>query len=109
MLHRCFCDNGDDSGVDDDHSNYGNSLGYGGWLWKGSEFARRFAEGIRKLAGNTSGDHRKKTGRLTTRMSEAIGLAGGLVFTQRRSVVDIGVLQEGGLGSGRRPLAAKPL
>ncbi|RWV84969.1 hypothetical protein GW17_00053278, partial [Ensete ventricosum] len=26
------------------------------------EFARRFAEGIGKLVGSTSGDHRKKTG-----------------------------------------------
>ncbi|RWV91483.1 hypothetical protein BHE74_00045677 [Ensete ventricosum] len=41
-----------------------------------SKFARRFPEGIGKLAGNTSGDRRKKTGRLTTRMSEAVGLAG---------------------------------
>ncbi|RRT46771.1 hypothetical protein B296_00047031, partial [Ensete ventricosum] len=37
---------------------------------------REFAEGIGKLAGNTSGDHRKKTGRLAKRMSEAVGLAG---------------------------------
>ncbi|RRT45283.1 hypothetical protein B296_00031415 [Ensete ventricosum] len=55
------------------------------------KFARRFAEGIRKLVGNTSGDHRKKIERLTARMPEAAGLAGGLVFTQRRSVVDTGV------------------
>ncbi|RWV88129.1 hypothetical protein GW17_00049815 [Ensete ventricosum] len=40
------------------------------------KFIRRFAEGIGKLAGNTLGDYRKKTGRLTVRMSEAIGLAG---------------------------------
>ncbi|RWV86439.1 hypothetical protein GW17_00051668 [Ensete ventricosum] len=40
------------------------------------EFARRFAEGIRKLVGNTPRDRRKKTERLTTRMSEAAGLAG---------------------------------
>ncbi|RZR95517.1 hypothetical protein BHM03_00024379 [Ensete ventricosum] len=38
-------------------------------------FARRFAEGIGKLVGNTPEDRRKKTGRLTTRMSEATGLA----------------------------------
>ncbi|RWW37780.1 hypothetical protein BHE74_00057064 [Ensete ventricosum] len=37
---------------------------------------REFAEGIRKLAGNTSGDRWRKTVRLTARMSEAIGLAG---------------------------------
>ncbi|RWV89173.1 hypothetical protein GW17_00048696 [Ensete ventricosum] len=42
-----------------------------------SKFARRFTEGIGKLAGNTPGDHRKKIGRLATRMSEAAGLAGG--------------------------------
>ncbi|RWV85773.1 hypothetical protein GW17_00052412 [Ensete ventricosum] len=69
------------------------------------KFARRFVEGIGKLVGNTPGDRRKKTGRLTARMPEATGLVGGLVFTQRRSVVDVGVPQEGGLGSGRRPLA----
>ncbi|RRT40072.1 hypothetical protein B296_00043032 [Ensete ventricosum] len=39
-------------------------------------FARRFTEGIRKLAGNTPGDHRKKTERLTAIMSEAVGLTG---------------------------------
>ncbi|RRT37463.1 hypothetical protein B296_00009465 [Ensete ventricosum] len=65
------------------------------------EFARRFAEGIRKLARNTPGDCRKKIVRLVARMPEAIGLAGlvrflslacekesekckSLVFTQRR-------------------------
>ncbi|RRT31550.1 hypothetical protein B296_00046149 [Ensete ventricosum] len=31
------------------------------------EFARRFTEGIGKLAGNTLGDHREKTRRLTAR------------------------------------------
>ncbi|RZS22400.1 hypothetical protein BHM03_00055170, partial [Ensete ventricosum] len=40
------------------------------------EFARRFAEGIGKLAGNTPGDRRKKTIRLTVRLSEAVRLAG---------------------------------
>ncbi|RRT62663.1 hypothetical protein B296_00006651, partial [Ensete ventricosum] len=40
------------------------------------EFARRFAEGIGKLAGNTPGDHRKKTIGLTARMPEAVGLGG---------------------------------
>ncbi|RWW35389.1 hypothetical protein BHE74_00059691 [Ensete ventricosum] len=39
------------------------------------EFARRFAERIKKLAGNTLRDRWKKTGRLVTRMPEAIGLA----------------------------------
>ncbi|RRT39598.1 hypothetical protein B296_00020538 [Ensete ventricosum] len=40
------------------------------------EFARRFAEGIGKLARNMSGDRRKKTRRLTARISEAAGLVG---------------------------------
>ncbi|RRT60001.1 hypothetical protein B296_00004018 [Ensete ventricosum] len=40
------------------------------------KFARRFAEGIEKLAGNTPGDCRKKTRRLTARMPEVVGLAG---------------------------------
>ncbi|RRT31486.1 hypothetical protein B296_00050978, partial [Ensete ventricosum] len=35
------------------------------------EFARRFAEGVEKLAGNTLGDYRKKTKRLVVRMPEA--------------------------------------
>ncbi|RWW25354.1 hypothetical protein GW17_00010312 [Ensete ventricosum] len=39
------------------------------------EFARRFAEGIGKLAGNTSGDRQKKSERLAVRMPEAVGLA----------------------------------
>ncbi|RWV84451.1 hypothetical protein GW17_00053834 [Ensete ventricosum] len=63
---------------------------------------------IGKLARNTLGDHRTKTVRLTARMPEATGLVGGLVFTQRRSVVDTGVPQ-GGLGSGRKPVGADPL
>ncbi|RRT49036.1 hypothetical protein B296_00052662 [Ensete ventricosum] len=36
----------------------------------------RFVEGIGKLTGNTPGDRRKKTGRLTVRMVETTGLAG---------------------------------
>ncbi|RZS28686.1 hypothetical protein BHM03_00062318 [Ensete ventricosum] len=40
------------------------------------EFARRFAEGIGKLVGNTLGDRQKKIGRFAARMSEAVGLAG---------------------------------
>ncbi|RRT42107.1 hypothetical protein B296_00036162 [Ensete ventricosum] len=55
---------------------------------------REFAEGIENFTGNISEDHQKKTRRLTARMPEATGLAGGLVFTQRRSVVDAGVPQE---------------
>ncbi|RWW81449.1 hypothetical protein BHE74_00010144 [Ensete ventricosum] len=42
------------------------------------EFARRFAEGIEKLTGNTLGDRRKKTKRLIAGMSEAVGLMGVL-------------------------------
>ncbi|RWW00348.1 hypothetical protein GW17_00036695 [Ensete ventricosum] len=42
------------------------------------EFARRFAEGIGKLARNMSGDCRKKNIGLTSRMSEVVGLAGVL-------------------------------
>ncbi|RRT34633.1 hypothetical protein B296_00047583 [Ensete ventricosum] len=40
------------------------------------KFTRRFAEGIGKLAWNTLGDRRKKTGRLAAIMPEVIGLAG---------------------------------
>ncbi|RRT37180.1 hypothetical protein B296_00036826 [Ensete ventricosum] len=38
------------------------------------EFTRRFTEGIGKLAGNTTGDHQEKTGRLVASMLEATGL-----------------------------------
>ncbi|RWV96077.1 hypothetical protein GW17_00041241 [Ensete ventricosum] len=51
------------------------------------KFARKFIEGIRKLAGNTPGDRWKKTIGLAARISEFVGLVGGLVFTERRSVV----------------------
>ncbi|RWW47706.1 hypothetical protein BHE74_00046270, partial [Ensete ventricosum] len=67
-------------------------LGFGRCSGISPKFARRFVEGIKKLARNTVGDYRKKTERL------------GLVFTQRRSVVDVSVPQEGGLESGRRSL-----
>ncbi|RWW40702.1 hypothetical protein BHE74_00053862 [Ensete ventricosum] len=73
------------------------------------EFARRFAEGIGKLTGNTPGDCRNKIVRLIAKMLEAVGLTGGLVFTQRRSIVDIDVPQGGGLGSGHRPVSVEPL
>ncbi|RZS17624.1 hypothetical protein BHM03_00049786, partial [Ensete ventricosum] len=73
------------------------------------EFARRFVEGIGKIAGNTSGDRWKKIGRLTIRIPEVAGLVGGLVFTYKRSVVEAGVPQGGGLRSGRRLVGAKPL
>ncbi|RRT52950.1 hypothetical protein B296_00005743 [Ensete ventricosum] len=39
------------------------------------EFARRFSEGIKKLAGNTPGDHPEKIGRLAASMPETTGLA----------------------------------
>ncbi|RWV96566.1 hypothetical protein BHE74_00054833 [Ensete ventricosum] len=39
------------------------------------EFARRFTEEIRKLAGNMKGDHREKAGGLAARMPEATRLA----------------------------------
>ncbi|RRT59599.1 hypothetical protein B296_00011354 [Ensete ventricosum] len=48
------------------------------------KFARRFTKGIGKLAGNTPEDHWQKTGRLTTRMSKAVGLA-GWVYRRRPS------------------------
>ncbi|RWW36225.1 hypothetical protein BHE74_00058770 [Ensete ventricosum] len=41
-----------------------------------AKFARRFAEGIKKLVGNTLGDRLKKTERHIARISEAAGLAG---------------------------------
>ncbi|RWW60294.1 hypothetical protein BHE74_00032730 [Ensete ventricosum] len=40
------------------------------------EFAKRFAEGIGKVTGNTPGDRQKKTGRPTARISKAARLAG---------------------------------
>ncbi|RZS20740.1 hypothetical protein BHM03_00053303 [Ensete ventricosum] len=49
----------------------------------------RFAEGIGKLAVNTSGDRRKKTGRLAARMSEAAGLAGVELNWLTRGLVNI--------------------
>ncbi|RRT33597.1 hypothetical protein B296_00033042 [Ensete ventricosum] len=38
-------------------------------------FARIFAERIKKLTGNTPGDHREKIERLVTSIPKAIGLA----------------------------------
>ncbi|RRT41759.1 hypothetical protein B296_00022976 [Ensete ventricosum] len=90
-------------------SNLGIKSGLDDIVGPHREFARRFTELIEKLAGNTPGDCQKKIERLITRMSEAAGLAGGLVFTQRRSVVDAGAPQEGELGSGRRSVGAEPL
>ncbi|RWW26077.1 hypothetical protein BHE74_00041398 [Ensete ventricosum] len=54
-------------------------------------FARRFAEDIRKLAGNTPGDHRKKTGKPAARMLEDVGLTRG------------GASRSPATGSGFRP------
>ncbi|RWV94905.1 hypothetical protein GW17_00042513 [Ensete ventricosum] len=50
--------------------------GFGRYSGISSKFAKRFTEGIEKLAGNMSGDCRKKTIGLTTRTPEAVGLAG---------------------------------
>ncbi|RRT76360.1 hypothetical protein B296_00007830 [Ensete ventricosum] len=47
------------------------------------EFARRFVEGIGKLAGNTLGDRWKKTIGLATRMFKATGLGGTQSVDQR--------------------------
>ncbi|RWV91396.1 hypothetical protein GW17_00046318 [Ensete ventricosum] len=46
------------------------------------EFARRFIEGIKKLAGNTLGDRQKKTIGLAARMPEAAGLSGSGLAAQ---------------------------
>ncbi|RZR92543.1 hypothetical protein BHM03_00020856 [Ensete ventricosum] len=46
------------------------------------KFARRFTEGIGKLAGNMPGDRWKKTERLTARMPEDVGLVGGTTFAE---------------------------
>ncbi|RRT68888.1 hypothetical protein B296_00032601 [Ensete ventricosum] len=47
---------------DGPRSSLGIGLGLDDTLGPHREFARRFTEGIRKLAGSTPGDHRKKTG-----------------------------------------------
>ncbi|RWV96541.1 hypothetical protein BHE74_00029112 [Ensete ventricosum] len=51
-------------------------LGFGRCSGILPKFTRRFAEGIRKLTRNMSGDCQKKTIGLTARMSEATGLTG---------------------------------
>ncbi|RWW04555.1 hypothetical protein GW17_00032211 [Ensete ventricosum] len=58
------------------------------------ELTRRFTEGIMKLAGNTPGDHRKKTVRLAARMLEAAGLAGwtSICLKEEDSGVDIALV-----------------
>ncbi|RZS16803.1 hypothetical protein BHM03_00048873 [Ensete ventricosum] len=55
----------------------GHRAGFGRCNGISSKFARRFVEGIGKLAGNTLGDCRKKTRRLTARIPEDAGLVGG--------------------------------
>ncbi|RWW19475.1 hypothetical protein GW17_00016471 [Ensete ventricosum] len=62
----------------------------------------RFFEGIGKLAENTSGHRRKKTRRLTARMSEAAGLAGDLEGFARRFVKGIGKLAVNTSGNHRK-------
>ncbi|RWV85368.1 hypothetical protein GW17_00052848 [Ensete ventricosum] len=66
-----------------------------------------FAEGIGKIARNMPGDRQRKTMRLAVRNARGCSIAGGLVFTQRRSVVDVGVPQ-GGLRSKRRGSQPRP-
>ncbi|RWW42141.1 hypothetical protein BHE74_00052326 [Ensete ventricosum] len=61
---------------DGPRSSLGIVPGFGRCSGISLEFARRFAEWIGKLAGNTLGDRRKKTERLATRMSEGAGLVG---------------------------------
>ncbi|RRT38667.1 hypothetical protein B296_00047039, partial [Ensete ventricosum] len=46
------------------------------------KFAKRYAKGIRKLTRNTSGDRRKKTGRLVARMQEAADWREGTTFAK---------------------------
>ncbi|RZR86308.1 hypothetical protein BHM03_00013488 [Ensete ventricosum] len=48
----------------------GHRARFGRYSGISSKFARRFVEGIGKLARNTLGDHWKKTGRLATRILE---------------------------------------
>ncbi|RWW63884.1 hypothetical protein BHE74_00028910 [Ensete ventricosum] len=57
-------------------SSFSIGSGFGQCSGISPEFARRFVEGIGKLTGNISEDHRKKTRRLTARIPEATRLAG---------------------------------
>ncbi|RZR93732.1 hypothetical protein BHM03_00022293 [Ensete ventricosum] len=63
---------------DEPRSSLSIGLGFGRCSGISPKFARRFAEGIGKLAGNMSGDCQKKTIGLTVRMLEAVGLVGVL-------------------------------
>ncbi|RRT55170.1 hypothetical protein B296_00016278 [Ensete ventricosum] len=69
------------------------------------EISRRDQEARWEYVGRSSKEDQKTH----PKMLETAGLAGGLVFTQRRSVVDTDVPQGGGLESGHRPAGAKPL
>ncbi|RRT74958.1 hypothetical protein B296_00018139 [Ensete ventricosum] len=60
---------------DEPRSSLSIGPGFGRCSGISPKFARRFAKGIGKLAGNTPEDRRKKTGRLIARMPEATGLA----------------------------------
>ncbi|RWW04840.1 hypothetical protein GW17_00031913 [Ensete ventricosum] len=57
-------------------SSLSNGPGFGRCSGFSPEFARRFVEGIGKLAGNMLEDYRKKTIGLTARMREAARLMG---------------------------------
>ncbi|RWW52055.1 hypothetical protein BHE74_00041552 [Ensete ventricosum] len=61
---------------DGPRSSLGIGLGSDDALGPHREFARRFVEEIRKLAGNMPGDRWKKTKRLAVRMPKATRLAG---------------------------------
>ncbi|RZS21191.1 hypothetical protein BHM03_00053802 [Ensete ventricosum] len=72
-----------------------------------SKFARRFAEGIEKLTGNTPGDHRKKIERLVVRIPEVIGLVGEAL--ERGGQLRQGPLQRGGgCGQGQPVRGRRP-
>ncbi|RWW65062.1 hypothetical protein BHE74_00027656 [Ensete ventricosum] len=62
------------TGIDGPRSCLGIGLGFDDAMGPRLEFARRFAEGIGKLAGNMPGDRQKKTRRLITRIPEAVEL-----------------------------------
>ncbi|RRT60904.1 hypothetical protein B296_00012630 [Ensete ventricosum] len=53
------------------------------------EFAKRFAEGIGKLARNTLGDYRRKTMRLATEDSEGCRNVGVVLVAARVSVTAV--------------------
>ncbi|RWW80735.1 hypothetical protein BHE74_00010914 [Ensete ventricosum] len=61
---------------DGPRSNLSIESGFGRCSGISPKFARRFAGGIGKLAGNTLEDRWKKTERLAARMPKVVGLAG---------------------------------